>query len=99
MLAGSGLGRGLAGVGADGVAGEDEFYATILLAAFGGVVAGDGCGLAVSMGFDGGGVNALLHKVIANGLRAAFGELLVVIVGADAIGIAFDGDVQCGIGE
>jgi hypothetical protein len=42
LALGCGLGRGLGGIGADGVTGEDEFYAAILLAAFGAVVAGDG---------------------------------------------------------
>jgi hypothetical protein len=70
-----------------------------LLAAFGSVVGGDGRGLAIAVGFDGGGVDALLHEVVADGLGAALGELLIVVVGADAIGVAFDGDMQTGISE
>ncbi len=55
--------------------------------------------LAISVGFDGGGIDPLLNEVVANGLGAMLGELLVVVVAADAVGVAFDGDVQRGIGE
>ena len=82
-----------------GVAGEHEFYAAILLAALGSVVGGDGFAFAEAAGFDCGGLNPLLHEIIPHGLRAMLGKLLVVVVGADAVGVAFDGKMQAGIGE
>ena len=51
------------------------------------------------MSFHGGGVDSLLNEIIADGLGAMLGELLIVVVGADAVGVAFDGDVQRGLGE
>ena len=44
-------------------------------------------------------LNALLDEVVANGLGAVFGELLIVVVAAYAVGVAFYGDVQSRIGQ
>ena len=43
--------------------------------------------------------NSLLHEIIADGLRAALREILIVLVAADAVGVSFDGNVQAGISE
>ena len=43
--------------------------------------------------------NALLHEVIAHGLRAALRQRLVVVVVADVVGVAFDLEVQAWIRE
>jgi hypothetical protein len=57
-----GLRRGGGGDGgvADGVAVDDELDAAVTLAAFGGVIGGDGLALAKAAGGDGGGRDALL---------------------------------------
>src|SRR6267378_7493383 len=51
------------------------------------------------MGFDRVGVDPLLDDVIADGLGAVFGELLVVVVPTDAVGVSFDCEMKTGIGE
>src|SRR4029077_19516727 len=71
-------GGGHGGV-ADGVAVDDELDAAVALAAFGGVVGGDGLHFAEAAGSDGRTRDALLGKEIADGIGAAFGELLVEI--------------------
>src|SRR5438876_12211766 len=50
---GGGLWRRLVGGSGDGVGAQDQFGAAILLAAFGGVIGGDGLGLAEAAGLDG----------------------------------------------
>src|ERR1700740_1663097 len=81
-------------IGADRVARKEQFHATILLAAFCRIVRGDGLVLPISTGLYSSRVNALLHKVIANGLGAMLGKLLVVVIGSNAVGGAFDGDMH-----
>ena len=51
------------------------------------------------MGFEVGGFNSLLDEVVADGFGAMLGELLIVVVAAYAVGVAFYGYVQGGIGE
>src|SRR5260370_38199954 len=75
---------------ANGGAVDDELDAAVALAAFGSVIGGDGLRLAEAAGGDGGGRDALLGEKVADGIGAAFGELLVEIVAADAGGLAFD---------
>src|SRR6267378_3017626 len=91
-------GGGHGGV-ADGVAVDDELDAAVALAAFGGVVGGDGLHFAEAAGGDGRTGDALLRKEIADGIGAAFGELLVEIVAADAVGVALDLERQAGMRE
>ncbi|HEX9345011.1 MAG TPA: hypothetical protein VF900_03755, partial [Candidatus Acidoferrum sp.] len=80
--------RGGGGGGvADGVAVDDELDAAVALAAFEGVIGSDGLGLAEAASGDGGGRDALLGEKIAHGIGAAFGELLIEIVAADAVGV------------
>src|SRR6267142_5034251 len=85
-------GRGGGGHGgvADGIAVDDELNAAIALAAFGGVVRSDGLHFAEAAGGDGRTRDALFGEKIADGIGAAFGELLVEIVAADAVRVALD---------
>src|ERR1700676_874774 len=82
---------------ADGVAVDDELDAAVALAAFGGVIGGDGLALAEAAGGDGGGRDALLGEKIADGVGAAFGELLIEIVAADAVGVALNLERKTGM--
>src|SRR5437667_6822194 len=77
-------GGGHGGV-ADGVTVDDELDAAVALAAFGGVIGGDGLVLAEAAGGNGRTGDALLGEKIADGIGAAFGELLIEIVAADAV--------------
>src|SRR5580700_2079278 len=81
--------RGGRGGVADGVAVYDQFDAAVALAAFGGVVGSDGLHFAEAARGDVGTGNALLSEKIADGIGAAFGELLIEIIAADAVGVAF----------
>src|ERR1700751_3281848 len=91
-------GCGMHGV-ADRVAGEYEFHAAVLGATFRGIVGRYWLSLAESVGFYSSGGNSLLHEIIANDSGTLLGEILVVFVAADAVGVSFDGEVQAGIGE
>lgn len=84
---------------ADRIAGEYEFYTTVLLTAFGRVVRGNRLSFAET--FRGNLIcrDSLLYQVIANRIGAIFGELLVVFIGANAIGVTFDLKVQGWIRE
>ena len=82
-------GGGRSGV-ADGVAVDDELDAAVALAAFGGVVGSDGLHFAEAARGDVGTGNALFGEKIADGVGAALGELLIEIIAADAVGVAFD---------
>ena len=84
---------------ADGVAVDDKFYAAIALAAFGGVVGGYGLRFAEAAGGHRAACHALFGQEIADGVGAAFGELLVELVGADAVGVAFDLEREAFVGE
>ena len=64
--------------------------ALVLLVALA-LVAGDGLLLALAFGVDAVGFDALAHQVVLDRSGALLGELLVVRVGADAVGVA-DGD-------
>src|SRR6267143_3114380 len=89
-------GGGHGGV-ADGVTVDDQLDAAVALAAFGGVIGGDGLVLAEAAGGDGRTGDALLGKKIADGIGAAFGELLIEIVAADAVGVALDLERETGM--
>src|SRR6266853_37770 len=91
-------GGGHGGV-ADGVAVDDEFDAAIALAAFGRVVGGDGLRLAEAVSGDGRRGYTLLREKVENGIGAAFRELLIEIVAADAVGVAFDLERETGMSE
>ena len=96
------LGCGCGGSGsgvADGVAVDDEFDAAVALATLGSVVGSDGLRFAKAAGGDGRGGHALFGKKIADGIGAAFGELLIEIVAADAVGVAFDLERKAGMRE
>ena len=84
---------------ADGVAVDDELDTAIALAAVGGVVGGDGLGLAEAASGHCAAGDAFFGEVVANGIGAAFGELLIEIVGADAVGVTFDLQRQPSVGE
>src|SRR5579859_6135111 len=84
---------------ADGVAVDDEFDAAIALAALGGVVGGNGLRFAEAAGGHGAGGDALFGEEVADGIGAAFGELLIEVVGADAVGVTFDLECEAAVGE
>src|SRR5712692_6194210 len=98
LLLGRRRGRGDGGV-ANGGAVDDELDPAVALAAFGGVIGGDGLRLAEAAGGDGGGRDALLGEKIADGVGAAFRELLIEIVAADAVGVTLDLESQAGMRE
>jgi len=87
--------RGLCGADfcADHFAGDDYFYAAVLLAAFGGTVVGCGHGLAEALRGDGAGVEALVDQILTDGLGALLGKSLIERVAADVVGVAFDGEI------
>ena len=96
------LGRGGGGGGgsfADGVAVDYELDAAVALAAFGSVVRSDRLCFAEAVGGDGRSGHALLGKKIADGIGAAFGELLIEIVAANTVGVAFDLERETGMRE
>src|SRR5437016_6963780 len=88
-------GGGHGGV-ADGVTVDDELDAAVALAAFGGVIGSDGLVLAEAAGGNGRTGDALLGEKIADGIGAAFGELLIEILAADAVGVTFDLEREAG---
>src|SRR5258708_30094722 len=79
-------GRGLA----DGVAVDDEFDTAIALAAFGVVVRSDRLSFAEALSSHRRRLNALFGQKIADAVSAAFGELLVEVIGANAVGVALN---------
>src|SRR5437868_3621956 len=79
---------------ADGVTREHQLDAAVALAAVGGCVVGNGLRLAEALRRNCSCRYTLLHKIITDGLGALLGEALVVVVGADGVGVAFDGDLQ-----
>ena len=89
---------GGAGV-SDGSAIHYEFDAAVALAAFGGVVGGDGLGFSEAAGGNGKFGHTLVREEIADGAGAALGELLVEVVGAYAVGVAFDLEIEAGVSE
>ncbi len=70
-----------------------------LLSAGGGVVPSDRAILTESHGAHAGLRNALLKQVVANRIGALFRKPLIVVVGADTVGVALQLDLQSGIGE
>src|SRR5260370_13192130 len=91
-------GGGDGGVANGGVV-DDELDAAVAVATFGGVIGGDGLRLAEAAGGDGGGRDALLGEKVADGIGAAFGELLVEIVAADAVGVVLGGEREARMRE
>src|SRR5713226_463575 len=91
-----GGGRGGA---ADGVTVDDELDAAVALAALRGVVRSDGLHFAEAAGGDGRRSHALFGEKIADGVGAALGELLIEIIAADAVGVAFDLKREARMGE
>src|SRR5713226_7436628 len=84
---------------ADGVAVDDEFDAAVALAAFGRVVGGDRLRLAEAVSGNGRRRYALFGEKVANGIGATFGELLIEVVAADAVGVALDLERETGMRE
>src|SRR6185312_8213855 len=78
---------------------DHQLDAPVLLAAFGGVIARNRVVLAVALGRNGAAVDALRGQELADRVGPVFGELLVVIVGARAVGVAVDLDLQVGVGQ
>src|SRR5579859_4687210 len=89
------------GAGGDrgGFAVDDEFDAAVALAALGGVVGGNGLRFAEAAGGHGAGADALFGEEVADGIGAAFGELLIEVVGADAVGVTFDLQSEAAVGK
>src|SRR6266436_7020526 len=81
------------------VAVDYEFDAAIALAAFGGVVGGHGLRLAESARGHCAGRHAFFREKIAHGIGAALRELLIKIVAADAVGVAFDLQREAFVGK
>src|SRR5579864_2998164 len=91
------LSRSVPRCATDCFAAQHQFHTAVLLAAFGGLVRGDGLGLAIPVGLDRSGVDPLLDEIVANRLGAVLRKLLIVLITADAIGVSFDLEVQAGI--
>src|SRR6185369_17299962 len=73
---------------------DRDVHAPVRRAAGGGVVAGDGLPLALATRGDARAVDAGLHEVVADGLRAPFGQILVEALGAAVVRMAGDLDVR-----
>src|SRR5215831_16597280 len=100
FLARGGGGRREVGHGvADRVAGKDQLNPAVLLPPFRSVVGSDGRVFAEAASFNRSRGNSLLHEVVAHRIGPALGKALVIFVAADAVGVAFDGDVQAGISQ
>ena len=69
------------------------------MAAFGGVVGGDGLHLAEAAGGDGRAGHAVFGEKIADRVGSAFGELLIEFIAANAVGVAFNLKRKAGMGE
>jgi len=78
------------GLQAPVVVGALEHDATVECATFLGLVVGDGLALAGTRGGEAAGGDALGLEVVGHGLGTALGELLVVGLGAGAVGVADD---------
>src|SRR6266700_3233352 len=98
LLVRTGSGGSRGGV-ADGVAVDHELDAAVALAAFGGLVGGDGLDFAEAAGGDGRRRYALFGEKFAHGTGAALGKLLIEFVAADAVGVAFDLKHEAGMRE
>src|SRR5216683_1778655 len=98
LLVRTGSGGSRGGV-ADGVAVDHELDAAVALAAFRGLVGGDGLGFAETAGCDGRRRYALFSEKFAHGTGAALGKLLIEFVAADAVGVAFDLKHEAGMRE
>ena len=83
----------------DGIAVDDELDAAIALAAFRRVIGRNGLSFAEAAGGDGTGGDALVNEEITDHAGAAFAELLIEVVGANGIGVAFDLHLQTGMRE
>ncbi len=70
---------------------DDRLDAAVFLFPFLGRVVGDGAGKTVSLGGEARAVDAVLfHQVVHHRLCAALGEVHVVVVGADVVGVSLD---------
>src|SRR5688572_12769549 len=79
---------------ADGVAGDDELDASILLASGGGAVGRHRRALAEPAGSNRARRNALLHEIGPHRCAASLRQLLVVVFSAHVVGVPFDLDPQ-----
>ena len=87
LLIGDGVRRG--GV-SDGRAVDDQFHAAIPLTAVGSVIRGHRLRFSKAPRDNGRCGNSLLCEKIAYRIRAALGELLIEVIRAHAIGVAFN---------
>jgi len=83
----------------DRVAVDNQFDAAIALAALDSVIGGYRLCFTKATRSHCADGNAFFGKVVANGIRAALGELLIEIVGANAVRVAFDLQRQAFVGE
>jgi hypothetical protein len=83
----------------DGVAVHDELDAAISLAAFGGVIRRDGLRFSKAVRGDGRRGHSLLREKIAHGISAPLGKLLIEFIGAHAVRVAFDLQIQSGVSQ
>src|SRR5215471_3502473 len=81
--------RGGRGV-SDGIAVDDELHAAVALAAFSGLIRSNRLRLAEAASSDRRSWYAVCRKKFADGVSAAFGELLIEFVAADAVGVPLD---------
>src|ERR1700722_2916430 len=96
LLGRSSVGRGL--LDADGIAGDDEVDASVLRATARCGVIRDWFGFSVASGGDVGCLNSLSDEEVPDGVRPVLRELLVVFVAAYAVGVAFDLNLEAGVG-
>src|SRR5262249_20646580 len=73
---------------------DDDFYAAILLPAFGSAVIGYWHGLPESRGSDGAGIETLIDQVLPHGLRALLGKRLIEGIAADIVRVPFNLQIQ-----
>ena len=83
----------------DGCAVDDEFHAAIPLTAVGSIIRCDRLRFSKAARGNGRCGNSLLREKIAYRIRAAFRELLIEVIGAHAIGVAFNLQTQARMRE
>ena len=84
---------------ADGVTIDDQFHAPVPLTPFGSVIGRNGLRLAETTGGNRGRWNALLCQKIAHCIGPPFGQLLIKLIAANAVGMALNSQLEPGIGE
>src|SRR5271165_1186289 len=87
-------GSGRADLGSDQLPGNNQFHPPIALATGRVIIRRYRLRLAKSSRDNRSRGNPLLHQIIANRARTLFGQLLIVFIGADAIGMPFHLELQ-----